>query len=138
MDSPGQRNAASKIILVLRRATRLVKILPFVYLLVFTAYMLMCSFVPDAVLCALDGLLVVSPAVSGLFVVLSRMFNLCRWHIAACLIPTASNVEGFIDGFLVTLTSPEVIAINLAIGVGSLLFLISANNHFYGRKAISA
>lgn len=138
MDSPDQRAAVSKIVAILRRATRLVKVVPFLYLVVFALYMLLCPFVPDEVLCAIDSVFVVSPAVSGLFLILSRVFRLCRWHSAACAIPTSSSIEGFIDNYVITLTSSEVVAINLILGVGTIVFIILANTHIYGRKAIPA
>ena len=136
MDNLDQRAAVSKIVGVLRRATRFVKVLPFAYLLVFALYTLACPFVPDKLLCAVDGLFVVSPAISGVFFVLSKIFRLCRWHMAACLIPTASNIEGLIDSFVVTLTGSEVVAINLILGISTVVFIVSANKHLYGRKAI--
>lgn len=132
-----QRDAASKIIAVLRKATRIVQLAPFVYLAFYSAYLFLGGLVSDEFVSVADGIMVASPVATTGMLVLSRVFKLCRWHRAACLIPSASQVESIVDSYLFTFTQSEIILINVIIGIISSLFLIIANKHFFhdGRKA---
>ena len=131
-----QRDAVSRVIDVLRRVTRLVQIAPFVYLALYSFYLIAGVFVPDEAVCFADGVMVSSPVVTSVFLVLSRLLKLCRWHRAACLIPSISHVEGVVDCYFFTFTQGEIIFINILIGVISAVFLFLANKHFFhdGRK----
>ena len=102
MDSPDPSDAVSSVIRILRKATRLVQLAPFAYLVFYAVYILACSFVPDELLSAADAIMFASPATTGGMLVASRLFKLCRWHKAACLIPFSSQLEGYIDEFLGT------------------------------------
>ncbi|MBO6170530.1 MAG: hypothetical protein J6O51_11285 [Bacteroidales bacterium] len=93
--------------------------------------MLACSFVPDELLSAADAIMFASPATTGGMLVASRLFKLCRWHKAACLIPFSSQLEGYIDTFVITFTQQEIIIINTAIGLATLAFLVVAFRHFF-------
>ena len=137
MESRDQRSAVSTIIGILRRLTRLVQLAPFVYLVIYATYLLFSWLLPDSVLGILDSMVVLSPATSGGFLVLSRLLKLCKWHKAAIMIPFSSQIEGYIDCFVFTFTEQEIAVINTAIGVAAILFLLLANKHFFhdGRKA---
>ena len=131
MDSPDLHGAVSSVIRILRKATRIVQLAPFAYLAFYAVYLLTCSFVPDEWLCAADALLFISPVTGGGMLVASRLFKLCRWHKAACLIPFSSQLEGCIDSFVITFTQQEIILINTAIGLAALLFLVLAYKHVF-------
>lgn len=135
MDSQDQRNAVKVAFGILRRVTRIVQLLPFAYLLFYAYYMIGCSFMTDEFLCLADAAMVVTPATTILFLLASGLLKLCAWHKAACLIPASSQVEGYIDSFVMTFTQEEIIFINASIGVVAILFFIAAIHHFYGRKA---
>lgn len=131
MDSRDQRGAVSRLVDILRKVTRLVQIAPFVYLALYSLYMICGAFVPDEVVGIADGVMSNSPSVIILFLVLSRLLRLCKWHKAACLIPSASQVEGAVDCYVFQFTQTEVILINILIGLVSLLFLAKANKRFF-------
>ena len=131
MDNPDPRGAVSRIVDILRKVTRLVQIAPFAYLALYSSYMILCPFIPDGVAGMADGLMFNSPAVTILFLVLSRLLRLCRWHKAACLIPSASQVEGAVDCYLFTFTEAEIVLINVLIGIISLVFLAKAVKRFF-------
>ena len=138
MDSQDrQRDAVSRVFGILRKVTRLVQLAPFVYLAFYSAYLIIGCFVPDDMVCLADGVMFSSPLATAAMLVLSRVLNLCRWHKAACLIPSASQIEGVVDSYLFSFTRVEIIIINILLGVVSLVFLIVANKHFFhdGRKA---
>ena len=135
MDSPDPSGAVSSVISILRKATRIVQLAPFAYLVFYAAYMLLGWFASEEALCVADSLMTVSPVTAGGLLAGSRLFKLCRWHKIATLLPMTSQVEGYIDSYVVTFTQEEVLAINICIGLAALVFLILAVRHFaYGRK----
>ena len=138
MDSQDrQRDAVSRVIGILRKVTRLVQLAPFVYLAFYSAYLIIGCFIPDDMVCLADGVMFSSPLATAAMLVLSKVLKLCRWNKAACLIPSASQIEGVVDSYLFSFTQVEIIIINILLGVASLVFLIVANKHFFhdGRKA---
>jgi len=135
MDRPDPRGAVSSVIKILRKATRLVQLAPFAYLCFYAAYMLFGVFASEEALCVVDSLLTISPLTTGGMLVASHLFKLCRWHRIACLLPVSSQVEGYIDSFIITFTQEEVLLINTAIGLAVVAFLFLAIRHFwYGRQ----
>ena len=134
MEAPDPSGVVSSVIRILRKATRIVQLAPFAYLVFYVAYMLFGYFASEEALCVADNLLTISPATTGMMLVGSRLFRLCRWHKTACLLPMTSQVEGYVDSFIITFTQEEIIFINTAIGIISLLFLILSVRHFaYGK-----
>lgn len=121
----------------MRRVTRLVQLAPFVYLAFYSVYLILGCFVPDDIVCLADGVMFSSPLATTAMLVLSRVLKLCRWHKAACLIPSASQIESIIDTYCFTFTQTEVVLINVFLGVISFVFLVVVNKHFFhdGRKA---
>ena len=130
MDSQDPRSAVSSVIAILRKATRIVQLAPFAYLAFYVAYMLGGLFIPDDFLCSLDKVAGVSPLTTGMMLVGSRLFKLCRWHKIACLLPMSSQVEGYVDSFIITFTQEEILCINISIGIIALVFLVAAIRHF--------
>ena len=134
MEAPGPSDAASRVIGILRRLTRVVQLIPFIYLLLYAAVMLLGGFASEETLCIADSVLVMSPIATGGMMAASKMLKLCRWHKIACLIPTTSQVEGFVDSFVFTFTQEEILLINVSIGIIAIVFFILAFRHFiYGR-----
>ena len=131
MGSPGPNGAVSSMIRILRKATRIVQIAPFAYLAVYAVYMLSSPFASEKLLSLADSFITITPLATCLMLVASHLFKLCNWHKTACLIPTGSQVEGFIDSFVITLTQQEVIIINTALGIASVTFLFFAIRHFF-------
>lgn len=130
MSNPDPSGVVSSIVRILRKATRIVQLAPFAYLLFYVAYMLFGYFASEEALCVADSLLTISPATTGMMLVGSRLFKLCRWHKAACLIPSTSQIEGYIDSFVFPFTQEEIILINTAIGLAALAFFVLAIKHF--------
>ena len=135
MDSRGQSGGVKFLVALFRSLTRVAQILPFAYLLVFALYLFLERFIPEGALAVIDSVLYPSPAVTGLFLLMSRSLKLCAWHKAACLLPSATSVESYIDSYVITFTQGEVIAVNAVTGMAFVIFLIIAIRHFfYGRK----
>ena len=139
MDSQDPRGAVSNLVRVLRKATRAAQFVSFIYLGVFSLCMTFCAFIPDGILSLLDVLMAATPAVAVSMLAVSRLFKLCIWHKVACTIPLLSNIEGYIDSFIITFTQQEVIVINAILGITSLVFIILAVRRFSnGRKRVLA
>lgn len=140
MDSRDQsQGAVRKVLDVLRKVTRMVQLVPFVYLAFYAIYMIASAFSPEGIIFISDGFLTTSPFVTTCMLFLSRLLKLCRWHKTACLIPSFSQIENVVDSYVFTFTQNEIIILNISIGVASALFLYLANKHFFhdGRKGHS-
>lgn len=133
MDSQDQRSAVSGIVRLTRKATQIVQLAPFAYLFFYAAYLFLGMVAPDGLLGAADSLFGIAPITTGGMLAASRLFKLCRWHKAACLLPVSSQIEGCVDTFLVTLTQQEIIIINTVIGIAAVVFLAAAFKHFFGK-----
>ena len=133
MDSQDQRGAVRAVVDTLRKATRIAQLAPFVYLGVYVISIIVCLFASERVVCAIDTMLMLSPAATGGMLIASKLFKLCRWHKIATLLPMSSQVEGFFDAYIITFTQNEIILLNMLISVLSLMFIIVAVRHFsYG------
>lgn len=134
MEVQGQSGVYSPVVQILRRVTRTVQLLPFAYLFLYGAYMVLCPFASEEVLCFADSTLLVSPVAIGAMLLASRLLKLCKWHKIACLIPTGSQVEGYVDSYIFTFTQTEITIINITIGIVTFIYLTLAIRHFiYGR-----
>ena len=132
MEVPDQKaDAASRVVAILRKATRIVQIVPFLYLGIYGFYMIGSVLLSDDLVCLADSFLFTSPVVTWFLLGLSKLFKLCRWHKAACLFPSSSQVGGFIDEYVVTFTQNEIILVNVAIGLTVITFLVLAYRHFF-------
>ena len=131
MDSPDPHGAVSNVIKILRKATRIVQLVPFAYLCFYAVYMLLVCFASEETLCLADSLLTISPVATGGMLAASKLFKLCRWHRIACLLPSSSQLEGYIDSYLFTFTQEEILLINSLIGIAALAFLVFAYRHFF-------
>ena len=132
MESQDQRAAVRKLTGILRKITRVIQWIPFVYLAVYSLTLLCEHFIPETLLCIQDSVLVTTPTTTVGFLFMSRLLELCRWHKIACLLPMSSQVTNYIDSFMFQFTSVEIVILNLVIGLISLTFLIQAYHHFFG------
>lgn len=123
--------AGSSLVKLLRKITRIVQIIPFVYVFFYGLYMVGSAFLPESILCLADSLMYSSPIATGGLLVASRLLKLCRWHKAACIIPSSSQIEGFVDSFMYTFSQHELFIINTALGMVAFLFIIRAYRHFF-------
>lgn len=137
MDSPDRRAAVHKLTTILRKTTRYIQWIPFLFLAVFSVGSLTESFVTESLLCFRDSVISVSPLVSAGLLIFSRLLELCRWHKIACVLPLSTPTADYADNYLFQFTQNEVVAINLTLGIISLAFLVLAKHHFFGRKTVT-
>lgn len=130
MDSPDPKGAVSRLVAVLRKVTRIVQLLPFVYLLLLSVYLLTEYILPDWALGIADNVLNAPlVAIIGLIGV-GKLLKLCAWFRTACLMPILPKIESWVDSFIVTFTQEEILCINISIGIIALVFLVAAIRHF--------
>lgn len=133
MDSQDQNGVVSRLVVVLRKITRIVQVLPFAYLLVLAIYLLTECVLPDWMLRIADNILnIPCIAIVGMIGV-GRILKLCVWHRAACLLPISTKVESYVDSFVITFTQNEVILFNTCLGILFLGFIAFAYRHFFAK-----
>ena len=133
MESQGPNGAVSHIVFILRKVTRTAQLLPFVYLFIYAAFLLLEPYMSDAVFSIADDIACASPASLAVMLLASRVLRLCVWHKAACIIPFSSRVTEYIDNYIITFTQDEIMVINTALGIGVLVFIVAAYRHFFSK-----
>lgn len=136
MENPGQRaGAASSLVAILRKITRIVQIAPFAYLLLLGAILLCESVLPDWALRLASNALDAPIYTTAAMLFFGRILKLCSWFRTACLLPFATKVEGYVDSFVYTLTQNEVVVVNSVLGIVFLVFIcVSFRHFFHGRN----
>ena len=134
MDSQDRR-AVSKLTRILRKITKIIQLIPFVFLAVYSLGAFTESRLSEELLCLRDSMISVSPAITAGFLFFSRLLELCKWHKIACIIPLGTPAADYIDCYVYQFTQNEVVMLNILFGILSTVFLILAKNHFFnGRK----
>ena len=134
MDSPDQRGAVSRLVAILRKVTRIVQLLPFAYLLLLSAYLLLSPVLPEWLLLIADNALNLPvSAIIGLLG-MGKLLKLCAWFRTACLMPMLTKAESWIDSFIITFTQGEIILINTALGILFLFYIYLSYRHFFHGK----
>lgn len=134
MDNQDPKDVLGKLVIVLRKLTRLVKAIPFTYLIIYSIYLLLGLFCCETVISWLDSLIIISPATTVTLLGLSRILKLCKWHKTACVFPLTTQAESFVDNNIIQFTQGEIVAINLIIAVAVMFFLMAAYKHFYNGR----
>lgn len=101
------------IVIILRKVTKIVKIYPFVYAMLYAFCMVGYMIGSEQLSCLLDQLFYTSP-ISILFaLLLSRSLKLCKWHKLECILPMIPLIHLAIDSCIIPLNSVSAI-INVA------------------------
>ena len=133
MDNQDPRNAISSLVSVLRKATRIVQMIPFAYLVLYAIYLLFNITASDVIVGWFDSLFTVTPVATVCLLFASRLFKLCSWHKVACIIPTSSDVGTFIDSNIFQFTQSEMVLLHIVTIAATVLFLLLAHKHFFSR-----
>ena len=89
-----------RIVKILRNATKVVKLMPFIYAIVYILCMVGYLLFSDEVATLLDKVFYVSP-ISILFsLYLSRTLKMCIWHRIECILPLLPTLLVFVDEFI--------------------------------------
>lgn len=116
------------IVLILRSLTKIVKIFPFVYALVYIATMICYYCFSDSVATTLDLLFYMSPLTILSLVLLSFNLKLCNWHRLQCCLPLYPITIVFIDEYIISLSR---FAVGNLIATVLLFFITSLINAYF-------
>ena len=115
------------IVSILRKVTKVVKIYPFVYAILYALCMFGYMIGSEGLSCALDQLFYTSP-ISILFaLILSRSLKLCKWHKLECILPMIPLIHLAIDSYIIPLSYVSAIINVGTIIANCILSLINAN-----------
>lgn len=116
------------IVRILRKVTKIVKIYPFVYAVLYALCMIGYLVCDDIVSVMLDQLFYTSPIVVSCNILLSYSLKLCKWHRLQCLLPMFPLIPLFVD-YLVFPVSKLAFTIN-ALTIITLFALSLINAYF--------
>lgn len=95
------REDLARIIGVLKRTTVVVKLMPFIYAILYIAGILTYSFCSEPIVAWVDMICYMSP-ISVLFALtLSKCLKLCKWHRLECMLPLIGFLAIIINEFIV-------------------------------------
>ena len=116
------------IVRILRKVTKIVKIYPFVYAVLYALCMIGYLICNDIVSVILDQLFYTSPIVVSCNILLSYSLKLCKWHRLQCLLPMFPLIPLFVD-YLIFPVSKLAFTINALTII--LLFTLSLINAYF-------
>jgi hypothetical protein len=117
-----------KVIKILKDATLVIKIAPFVFVLAQILTLLAYYFGNETLSVFLDYCFYLSPSVVILAVFLSLIFKLCRWHRLECLLPIIPTITWLVDEYV---TDLSLVAAQVNVGTILLLFILSLINAYF-------
>lgn len=112
---------------IAQKATFVVKIMPFVYALLFMACLIAYFFTSDDLQTILDTIFYVSPITIIFALILSKTFKLCKWHRLQCVLPLFPQVIVITDLFYPL----SEIAAEMNVVTVALLFFLSLINAYF-------
>lgn len=89
-----------KIVKILRNATKVVKLMPFIYAIVYILCMFGYLLFSDEVATLLDKMFYISPISIVFSLHLSRTLKMCIWHRIECILPLLPTLLVFVDEFI--------------------------------------
>ena len=113
---------------ILRRATRTVKIAPFVLAILYMLSMVGYLIFSDTVSTILDYLFYISPGTIVILLILSKSTKMCVWHRLECVLPIIAMLPALVDDFIMQFTNSATI---VNISTIALIFLASLLNAYF-------
>lgn len=104
------------IVKILRKVTKIVKIYPFIYAILYALCMIGYMIFSEQIAIVLDQLFYTSPIVVSCNICLSYALKLCKWHRMQCSLPLIAILPLFIDYYIYPLS-------NFAIAINTLLMI---------------
>lgn len=89
-----------RIVKILRNATKVVKLMPFIYAIVYILCMVGYLLFSDEVATLLDKMFYISPISIVFSLHLSRTLKMCIWHRIECILPLLPTLLVFVDEFI--------------------------------------
>lgn len=114
------------IVNILRKVTKVVKIYPFVYAILYVFSMVGYILCDDNISIILDQLFYTSPIVVSCNIVLSYALKLCKWHRLQCLLPMFPLIPLVIDYYIYPISRFGAIVNGMSIITLIVLSLVNA------------
>jgi hypothetical protein len=105
------------IVTILRKTTRIVKVYPFIYAMLYVMCMFGYMLFSENVAIILDQLFYTSPIVVSCNIALSYALKLCKWHRMECSLPLIPMLPLFADYYIYPLN-------NIAVGINTTIMII--------------
>ena len=105
------------IVTILRKTTRIVKVYPFIYAMLYVMCMFGYMLFSENVATILDQLFYTSPIVVSCNIALSYSLKLCKWHRMECSLPLIPMLPLFVDYYIYPLN-------NIAVGINTTIMII--------------
>lgn len=105
------------IVTILRKTTRIVKVYPFIYAMLYVMCMFGYMLFSENVASILDQLFYTSPIVVSCNIALSYSLKLCKWHRMECSLPLIPMLPLFVDYYIYPLN-------NIAVGINTTIMII--------------
>ena len=112
---------------IIKQTLITVKLAPFVFTLGYIACLLVYMFGSASACLIVDTLFYTSPMSIALLLILSSIYQLCRWHKLQCCIPLFPMAVMIIDSFIVELSA---IVANINIYLCLIMFVLSLFNAY--------
>ena len=127
-----ERDRILRLIGKLRNITIAVQIAPFAYTFIYIISLVLYLFVTEDVACILDTIAYISPVTVIIFLIESRILEMCRWHKRACILPIITQIPALIDTYIYELSEVAALINISTILLMSILLLIAAHHVFFG------
>lgn len=103
MEIQGDNNVIHKY----RKARAVIKLTPFIFVFFYLISFIIYPFATDAIIEIMDISFYTSPLQVLFLLILSNIFNLCKWHKTACILPLTSIFAICIDRYAYSLIEIE-------------------------------
>ena len=130
MDNKDGRDRILALIEKLRKITLVVQVAPFIYTGLYILIIVTYLFASESVLSVLDTLFYVSPVVIVVFLVESKVLNLCKWHKLACSLPLLPQIEVAFDRYVYECSLSEAQVLVSLVALMAVLLLVAAYKVF--------
>lgn len=116
------------ILAIIRRTTKIIKVFPFLYIVLFLVVMPIECYAEYSVDISLSYLFFESPLMIAFLILLSYTVKLCKWHRLQCALPLLPQIADFVDTHLYEY-GEALATFNFAILI--LLFILSLVNAYF-------
>lgn len=118
---------------ILRRVTRVIKVAPFIYTLVYIVFMVMQILGMENIMSLMESMCYVSPIVIITLFILSHSLKLCFFYRLQCLLSAAPQIFVLIDEYLYEFGTLSVSLATVFMGTVFLLSMINVYRVFISK-----
>lgn len=113
---------------ILRNVTKIVKVAPFIYVLIYLLTMPLYVYCEGEILDIVDMAIYMSPLMVILLIIMSYSLKFCVWHRSQCLLPTISQAFVYVDTYIYEFGES---AIKLLVTLCLFIIILSLTNTYF-------